>query len=44
VCDQLFNLLKICYHKANVYINDMLHEVCNELDGITFFTMSSNVF
>ena len=23
---------------------DMLHEVCNSLDDVTFFTMSSNVF
>ena len=44
VCDRLFNLLKIRYHKANVYTMDMLHEVCNSLDDVTFFTMSSNVF
>ncbi len=44
MCDRWFDLIKIHYHQANVYTMDMLHGVCNELDDITFFTMSSNIF
>ncbi len=44
VCDRQLSALKICYHKANVPTMDMLHQVSNELDAVTFCTMSSHIF
>ncbi len=44
VCDRLFNLLKIRYHKANVYTMDMLSEVCNAMNDISFSHIANDVF
>jgi hypothetical protein len=44
VCNRLFNLLKIQYHKANVYTMDMLVEVLNKMDDIHFIHASDKYF
>ncbi len=36
VCDHLFNLLKMRYHKLNVYTMEMLVEVLNAMDDVHF--------
>jgi hypothetical protein len=44
VCDRLINLLKIQYHKSNVYPMDMLVDVLNRMNDITFNYASSAYF
>ncbi len=44
VCDRLFNLLKLRYHKSNVYTMEILVEVLNMMDDITFTHAPSDVF
>jgi hypothetical protein len=44
VCDRLFNLLKINYSKANVYTMEMLTDVCNSMEDITFIPLQGNEF
>ena len=44
VCDRLFNLLKIRYHKSDVYTMDMLVDVLNLQDDVTFQKTSSTTF
>ena len=44
VCDRLFNLLKIRYHKSNVYTMEMLVEVLNAMDDVTFTHVPTDVF
>jgi hypothetical protein len=44
VCDRLFNLLKIWYHKSDVYTMDMLVDVLNLQDDVTFQKTSSTTF
>jgi hypothetical protein len=44
VCDRLFNLLKIWYHKSDVYTMDMLLDVLNLQDDVTFHNTSSTTF
>lgn len=44
VCDRLFNLLKLRYHRSNVYTMEMLVEVLNMMDDISFTHVPSDVF
>jgi len=44
VCDRLFNLLKIRYHKSNIYTMDMLVDVLNSTDDVTFIHASDSFF
>ena len=44
VCDRLFNLLKIRYHKVDIFTMSQLVEVLNASDTITFKHVEENVF
>ena len=44
VCDRLFNLLKIRYHKSDIYTMEMLVDILNKMDDITFIHVSSDIF
>ncbi len=44
VCNRLFNLLKIRYHKSDIYTMEMLADILNKMDDITFTHVLSDIF